>query len=182
MVTLSFPAADHRAGGLHRSRSCTGSTASSERCALAAIIGPAFVATFVAVQWPFATFLVHSPLARGPSVQRRQLRLLDESRRTRRRRVAFAPPGDWPIGAASRDRGRCSRRSSSALGLLRGAMDDARFVDEACRRRSRSRRRCLVVDGGAHRKSERGVRRTARARIRCASSCVRPKSCPDSPK
>jgi hypothetical protein len=34
--------------------------------ALAAIIGPVFVVTFVAVQWPFASFLVHSPLARGP--------------------------------------------------------------------------------------------------------------------
>jgi hypothetical protein len=32
---------------------------------LAAVIGVVFVATFVAVQWPFATFLVTNPAARG---------------------------------------------------------------------------------------------------------------------
>jgi hypothetical protein len=33
---------------------------------LAAVIGVVFVATFVAAQWPFATFLVTNPAARGP--------------------------------------------------------------------------------------------------------------------
>jgi hypothetical protein len=32
---------------------------------LAPIVGLVFVVTFIAVQWPFATFLVTSPLARG---------------------------------------------------------------------------------------------------------------------
>ena len=34
--------------------------------ALAAMCGFGFVAAFIAVQWPFASFLVYSPLARGP--------------------------------------------------------------------------------------------------------------------
>jgi hypothetical protein len=36
-----------------------------ETSALAAITGPVFMLTFLAVQWPFATFLVESPLARN---------------------------------------------------------------------------------------------------------------------
>ena len=34
--------------------------------ALAPILGVTFAVAFIAVQWPFASFLVHSDLARGP--------------------------------------------------------------------------------------------------------------------
>jgi hypothetical protein len=63
---------------------------------LAAIIGPVFVATFVAVQWPFASFLVYSPFARGPlfNAENFVYWMSPVYEATTRR---FPPPGSWPI-------------------------------------------------------------------------------------
>jgi hypothetical protein len=86
--------------------------------ALAAIIGPVFVATFVVVQWPFASFLVHSPLARSPLFNAENfVYWMSPVYEAGTRR--FPPPGDWPIalhlviaaGVAT---------ATSAVGLMRG--------------------------------------------------------------
>ena len=65
---------------------------------LAAIIGPTFVATFVAVQWPFATFLVTSPLAQGRLFNANNfVYWMSPTYEATTKR--FPPPGAWPIGA-----------------------------------------------------------------------------------
>jgi hypothetical protein len=66
--------------------------------ALAAIIGPTFVATFVAVQWPFATFLLKSRLAEGRLFNANNfVYWMSPTYETLTKR--FDPPGPWPIGA-----------------------------------------------------------------------------------
>ncbi|MGH7618625.1 MAG: hypothetical protein ACREPM_15505, partial [Gemmatimonadaceae bacterium] len=65
--------------------------------ALGAIIGPTFVATFVAVQWPFATFLVKNPLAQGRLFNANNF-VYWMSPTYEATTRSFPPPGDWPIG------------------------------------------------------------------------------------
>jgi hypothetical protein len=63
---------------------------------LAAIIGTTFVVTFAAVQWPFATFLVQSPLAQGRLFNADNFVYWMSPKYaalTRR----FDAPGEWPI-------------------------------------------------------------------------------------
>jgi hypothetical protein len=65
--------------------------------ALAAIIGPTFVATFVAAQWPFATFLMKSPLAEGRLFNADNfVYWMSPTYETLTKR--FDPPAAWPIG------------------------------------------------------------------------------------
>ena len=77
-----------------------------------------FVATFVAVQWPFASFLVHSPLARGPLFNAENFvywmsPVYEAGTRQ------FPPPGDWPI-ALHLAIAAVLATATSAIGLLRG--------------------------------------------------------------
>jgi hypothetical protein len=86
---------------------------------LAAIIGPVFVASFVAAQWPFASFLVYSPLARGRLFNAENFvywmsPVYEAS--TRR----FPPPGDWPI-ASHLLLAAALATMTSLIGLARGS-------------------------------------------------------------
>ena len=86
---------------------------------LAAIIGPVFVASFVAAQWPFASFLVYSPLARGRLFNAENFvywmsPVYEAS--TRR----FPPPGDWPI-ALHLLLAAALATMTSLIGLARGS-------------------------------------------------------------
>src|SRR5262249_62017705 len=86
--------------------------------ALAAMIGPVFVATFALVQWPFATFLVTSPLALGRlfNADNFVYWMSPTYEATTKR---FPPAGAWPIGAhLALAMGLAS--VVSAIGLLRG--------------------------------------------------------------
>jgi hypothetical protein len=87
---------------------------------LAAICGAVFVAAFMAAQWPFATFLVKSPLARNPIINADNfVYWMSPTYEAITRRFDPPPQGAWPfpiqiliaIGIAS---------LSSALGLLWG--------------------------------------------------------------
>jgi len=86
--------------------------------ALAAMIGPTFVATFALAQWPFATFLVTSPLALGRlfNADNFVYWMSPTYEATTRR---FPPPGAWPIGAHLAI-AMCLATAVSAIGLLRG--------------------------------------------------------------
>jgi hypothetical protein len=87
--------------------------------ALAAIIGPVFVVTFVAVQWPFATFLVTSPLARGPLFNAENfVYWMSPVYEVGTRH--FRPPDDWPI-ALHLVLAAGIATVTSAVGLMRGA-------------------------------------------------------------
>lgn len=118
MVTLSFPVliivpAVCIDSILHRFDGKLGTIA------LAAIIGPAFVVSFVAVQWPFASFLVHNPLANGPLFNADNfvywMNPVYEAG-TRRFRVNAG----WPIGVHL-VLAALVASATSAIGLLRGA-------------------------------------------------------------
>ena len=86
--------------------------------ALAAIIGPVFVATFVAAQWPFATFLMTNPIARGPVFNAENfVYWMSPSYAANVRH--FAPPGEWPI-VVHLVLAAILASFTSALGLLRG--------------------------------------------------------------
>jgi len=85
---------------------------------LAAIIGPTFVATFVAVQWPFATFLVESPLAQGRLFNADNfVYWMSPTYEALTKR--FDPPGAWPIGVHFLIAAAIAA-IVSAWGLLRG--------------------------------------------------------------
>jgi hypothetical protein len=87
--------------------------------ALAAIIGPVFVVTFVAAQWPFANFLVYSPLARGPLFNAENfVYWMNPVYEAGTRH--FRPPDDWPI-ALHLALATVVATVTSAVGLLRGA-------------------------------------------------------------
>jgi hypothetical protein len=119
MVTLSFPLlvivpAFFYDLVLHRLDGKLGDLA------LAAILGVVFVAAFVAAQWPFATFLVTSPLARGPLFNGDNFVYWMSPRyEALTRRFDTPAPGSWPLlvhfliaaGIAT---------VTSALGLRRG--------------------------------------------------------------
>lgn len=119
MVTLSFPLlvivpAFFYDLVLHRLDGKLGDLA------LAPILGVVFVATFVAAQWPFATFLVTSPLARGPVFNGDNFVYWMSPRyEALTRRFDTPAPGSWPLvvhfliaaGIAT---------VSSGLGLRRG--------------------------------------------------------------
>src|SRR5512143_41349 len=88
--------------------------------ALAPILGVVFVVTFLAAQWPFATFLVKSPLAQGPLFTADNfVYWMNPTYEALTRRFDPPSPGSWPLavhlliamGIAT---------VTSALGLLRG--------------------------------------------------------------
>ena len=65
---------------------------------LAALCGFAFVAAFLVVQWPFASFLVHSPLAQGPLFNADNFVYWMSPRyEETTRRFPAPPPGSWPL-------------------------------------------------------------------------------------
>jgi hypothetical protein len=119
MVTLSFPLlvivpAFFFDVVLHRFDGKVGTLA------LASILGVTFVVTFLAVQWPFATFLIDSPLAQGRLFNASNFVYWMNPRYEALTRRFDAPePGSWPLavqlliamGIAS---------VSSAVGLARG--------------------------------------------------------------
>jgi len=87
---------------------------------LAAILGVTFVVTFIAVQWPFATFLVENPLARGRLFNADNfVYWMSPTYEALTRRFDPPAPGSWPLvvqlliamGIAT---------LASALGLSRG--------------------------------------------------------------
>lgn len=87
---------------------------------LAPIIGVVFVAAFMAVQWPFATFLVSNPVARGPLFNADNfVYFMAPQYEALTRRFDPPAPGAWPfpvqvmiaIGIAT---------ATSAIGLARG--------------------------------------------------------------
>jgi hypothetical protein len=85
---------------------------------LAAMIGPTFVATFALAQWPFATFLVTSPLALGRlfNADNFVYWMSPTYEATTKR---FPPSGEWPI-AAHFAIAMGVATAVSAIGLLRG--------------------------------------------------------------
>jgi hypothetical protein len=87
---------------------------------LAPIVGVVFVLAFLAVQWPFATFLVTNPVARGPIFNADNfVYFMAPQYEAMTRRFDSPAPGAWPfpvqlliaIGIAT---------ATSALGLARG--------------------------------------------------------------
>jgi hypothetical protein len=119
MVTLSFPLlvivpAFFFDVVLHRFDGKLGTPA------LASILGVTFVITFVAAQWPFATFLVDSPLAQGRLFNADNfVYWMNPTYEALTRR--FDPPsaGSWPL-AAQLVIAMGIASVSSALGLMRG--------------------------------------------------------------
>jgi hypothetical protein len=86
--------------------------------ALAAIIGPVFVVSFVLVQWPFASFLVQSSLARGAFFNADNfVYWMNPVYEAGTRR--FRPAGDWPI-VVHFALACIVATATSAVGLLRG--------------------------------------------------------------
>ncbi|MGH9884624.1 MAG: hypothetical protein ACREBE_03795, partial [bacterium] len=66
--------------------------------ALAPICGFAFVAAFIAVQWPFASFLVHSPLAQGPLFNANNfVYWMSPTYEATTHRFPAPPPDAWPL-------------------------------------------------------------------------------------
>jgi len=119
MVTLSFPLlvivpAFFFDVVLHRFDGKVGTLA------LASMLGVTFVVTFLAVQWPFATFLIDSPLAQGRLFNANNfVYWMNPRYEALTRRFDPPEPGSWPLavqlliamGIAS---------VSSAIGLARG--------------------------------------------------------------
>ena len=88
--------------------------------ALAPILGVVFVAAFVAAQWPFATFLVTSPLARGPLFNADNFVYWMSPRyEALTRRFDPPAPGSWPLAAHFLIAAGIAT-VSSGLGLRRG--------------------------------------------------------------
>jgi hypothetical protein len=119
MVTLSFPLlvivpAFFFDVVLHRFDGKVGTLA------LASMLGVTFVVTFLAVQWPFATFLIDSRLAQGRLFNASNfVYWMNPKYEALTRRFDSPQPGSWPLavqlliamGIAS---------VSSAVGLARG--------------------------------------------------------------
>jgi hypothetical protein len=85
---------------------------------LAAIVGPTFVVAFVAAQWPFASFLVRSPLAQGRVFNADNfVYWMSPTYEALTKR--FDPPSAWPIGAHLAIIAALAILMS-ALGLVRG--------------------------------------------------------------
>ncbi|MGE5731527.1 MAG: hypothetical protein ACM37U_06300 [Gemmatimonas sp.] len=88
--------------------------------ALAPILGVVFVVTFLAAQWPFATFLVTSPLAQGPLFNGDNfVYWMNPTYEALTRRFDPPSPGSWPL-AAHLLIAMGIATVTSALGLLRG--------------------------------------------------------------
>jgi hypothetical protein len=88
--------------------------------ALGALIGVVFVASFVAVQWPFADFLVHSPLARGPLFNADNfVYWMHPNYEALTKRFDPPPPGAWPVPVQMLIAVALAALSST-LGLSRG--------------------------------------------------------------
>jgi hypothetical protein len=119
MVTLSFPLlvivpAFFFDVVLHRFDGKLGTLA------LASILGVTFVVTFVAAQWPFATFLVESPLARGHLFNADNfVYWMNPRYEALTRRFDPPSPGSWPL-AVQLVIAMGIAAVSSALGLMRG--------------------------------------------------------------
>ena len=87
---------------------------------LAAIVGAVFVVSFLAVEWPFASFLVHSPLAQGRVFNADNFVYWMSPRYEALTRQFDPPsPGAWPF-AVQMLIAVALAIVSSALGLLRG--------------------------------------------------------------
>ncbi|HEY6825980.1 MAG TPA: hypothetical protein VI259_03920 [Gemmatimonadaceae bacterium] len=87
---------------------------------LAAILGVTFVITFIAVQWPFATFLVENPLARGRLFNADNfVYFMNPRYEALTRRFDPPEPGSWPL-AAHLVIAMGIATVTSALGLSRG--------------------------------------------------------------
>jgi hypothetical protein len=85
---------------------------------LAALIGVTFVVTFAVVQWPFATFLVDSPLARGRVFNADNfVYWMSPTYEALTKR--FDPPAAWPIGVHLAIAAGIATLTS-AWGLVRG--------------------------------------------------------------
>jgi hypothetical protein len=119
MVTLSFPLlvivpAFFFDVVLHRLDGKLGTLA------LASILGVTFVVTFVAAQWPFATFLVESPLAHGRLFNAHNyVYWMNPKYEALTRRFDPPEPGSWPV-AAQLVIAMGIATVASALGLMRG--------------------------------------------------------------
>jgi hypothetical protein len=86
---------------------------------LAALIGVTFIATFAAVQWPFATFLVNSPVARGRLFNADNfVYWMSPTYEVLTKR--FDPPSAWPIGVHLLIAAGVATLTS-AWGLVRGS-------------------------------------------------------------
>ena len=86
----------------------------------AAIVGVVFVLSFLAVEWPFASFLVHSPLARGRLFNANNFVYWESPQyEALTKRFDPAPPGAWPF-AVQMLIAAALATVSSAVGLLRG--------------------------------------------------------------
>jgi len=65
---------------------------------LGLIVGVVFVATFIAAQWPFASFLMHNPLARGPIFNAENyVYWMNPRYEAMTRRFDPPRPGAWPF-------------------------------------------------------------------------------------
>jgi hypothetical protein len=87
---------------------------------LALILGVTFVVTFAAAQWPFSTFLVESPLARGRLFNADNfVYWMSPKYEALTRRFDPPEPGSWPL-ATQLVIAMGIAAVSSALGLMRG--------------------------------------------------------------
>ena len=184
MVTLSFPLLVIVPAFLHRPRHAPRSTDKLGTSALAAIIGVVFVATFLAAQWPFATFLMHNPLARGPFFNAENF-VYWMSPRTRRCTRRFDPPAPGSLAVRGAHAHRDGHRDADerARADCGGALDDEAFGDESgssgvALASSPSRWSASAHIGSPNVLFD-GTRRSVSGARR---SCVRRKSCRDSPK
>jgi hypothetical protein len=87
---------------------------------LSAILGVVFVVTFLAVQWPFASFLIHNPLAQGRLFNANNfVYWMNPKYEALTRRFDPPEPGSWPL-AAHLVIAMAIATLTSALGLMRG--------------------------------------------------------------
>jgi hypothetical protein len=65
---------------------------------LAVVTGVVFVAAFVAAQWPFASFLMYSPIAIGPVFNAENfVYWMSPTYAALSRRFDTPQPGSWPV-------------------------------------------------------------------------------------
>jgi hypothetical protein len=87
---------------------------------LSAILGVVFVVTFLAAQWPFASFLIHNPLAQGRLFNANNfVYWMNPKYEALTRRFDPPEPGSWPL-AAHLLVAMTIATLTSALGLMRG--------------------------------------------------------------
>jgi hypothetical protein len=87
---------------------------------LSAILGVVFVVTFLAAQWPFASFLIHNPLAQGRLFNANNfVYWMNPKYEALTRRFDPPEPGSWPL-AAHLVIAMAIATLTSALGLMRG--------------------------------------------------------------